>query len=624
MILAALTGLVTVTFAPLPLPQALERLSAATGQRLVCSTALRDEVIVARLKDADGARVLKEIAACLDARWESQPSRVELVPDPQVRRLRQAAERKARTDAMAKDLAESLKPILEHPGFGRAEADALLKQRAQAEKARAERERKGKGDEEEAGGDEDPTPAARANLRLAKAMGGAALASMRRGERVVFSEDPTPMQREFSGTEVGILGAYRREHALIDPTNPLARVRLVISSEGEGDATLALIAMDAQGNPVDGDFLYLSGSSEAEDAAPANPTSRPPQEKPLDLPKETLEFLAVTARNAKRDALFATWRSKFADPVANEPTHWFPGTVLLALAEAQNRNLVGAVSDQSSRMLRPRGAMTATSLLTALKRDVSIRDGWIIGRPSVIVGRASRADAKGLFAKCVAQGGLDIDSAADWCARYPESYPSISWVGDSLAMLVSRLSISFDADSLTCWGSFSPAQRSTLREGRHLPIAALSGASQELVAEQVYSGAGMGVEGLTKEPTELLPRGILGGRLTMKMEETPVVVSWVEGDEPLITSPVTPELFGQRAARQERSENVVSYAHFRMGTRRTYTLSFDFPGQGSMATQEMAETFFDLQGTPVDHLPDDFAKRAEAAKQKALELPDED
>ena len=621
MILAALTGLVTLTFTPLPLPQALERLSAATGRRLVCSTALRDEVVVARLMDADEARVLKEIATCLDARWDAQPSRVELVPDPQARRLREAAERKARTEALAKDLAENLKPVLEHPTFGRAEADAFLKKKAEDEKAQAERERKG-GQIELPESSDDPTPAARANLRLAKAIGPTFLASMQQGERDVFAEDPTPMQKEFSGTEVAILATYRREYALIDPKSTLAKVRLMVYTDGEGDTTLALIGLDAQGNPVDGDFLSLSGNSEMEDAAPEQSPAGKPAEKPLDLPKETLEFLGVTARNAKRDALFASWRPKFADPLVYEPTQWFPGTALIALAEAQNRNLIGALSDRSVQVLRPRGAITATSLLKALGRDAEVREGWIVVHPRVLQSRVSRADAKALFAKCVAQGGMDIDTASDWCARYPNSYPAVTWVGDGLTFATYRSSATFDPDSLALWGSLSPTQRETLREGRPLPIATLARASQETAAEEVYWA--VGIEGIAKEPTELLPRGILGGKVSMKTEETPVAVSWIEGDEPLIASPLTPEVFGQRAARQEKAQNVVSYVHYRVGLRRNYTLSLDFPGLGTMATQEMSETFFDPKAGAVDHLPEDFVKRADAAKQKALEEPDGD
>ena len=616
MLLVALSGLVTVTFASLPLPQALERLSMATGRRLVCSEALRDEVLVARLKDADEARTMREVADVFDARWDERPGRLVLTIDPRARAAREVIVRRSRMEALAKSLAEALKPLAAHPRFGRAEAEALTKRREAATKAQVERTRKGAGGEDSADEASEQNPAVRANLRLAKAMGVAALLSMRSRERDVYAERPTPMQRGFSGDAESTLAAYRQEQSYLDPSQAIARVRLAVSySNGEG-FNFMLQAFDAQGNMIDGDFLTLRDSPEPDDTDP-----KPSGEKPLPLPPETRDYLALVARGAARDELSPAWRARIADPVANEPTAPSPGGLLVAAAEARGQNLIGTVSELSARLIRPEPPINAGSVLAAMRGNVTLRDGWLVARPLERPVRAARADARDLFARCLAEGGLDVDSAADWCARYPGSHPAVDWVGNGLALLVARTTIGFDPDEVGFWAALPPEARAALRRGRRVRVVDLPDAARELVAERVY-WTGTLWESLEKEPTETLPTGVLGGTLSLRIDETPVALSWAEtAVEPLLASPLTPERFGTRAAAQERTGKTVFYGHFRLGHRREYTITLDFPTLPNAESWTMAETFFDPKGTPLDRLPEDFTKQAEEAKQKALENP---
>ncbi len=613
MLLVALSGLVTLQFASLPLPQALERLSQATGRRLVCSETLRDEVLVARLKDADEERVMREIAFAFDARWDEQSSRLALTPDPRARAARAAAARRLRTDTLAKSLVESLKPLIEHPRFGRAEAQALLKQRDAAVKARAERMRKVKAEDDSDDQPPESTPASRANLRLAKAMGIANLLAMQSGERNVYAERPTPMQRGFSADAESILADYRREQAFLDPLQTIARVRLAVSYEpGEG-FTFMLQAFEPHGEIVDGDALMLRDSPESDETEP-----KPSTEKPLDLPAETRDVLALVARGAARDDLSPAWRTKIADPVTNEPTAPSPGGLLVAAAEARGQNLIGTVSELSARLIRPRTPINAASVLEAMRGNVALRDGWLIAKPLERPVRAARADVRDLFAHCVAQGGLDVDTAGDWCTRYPGSHPAIDWVGNGLALLVTRTTIGFDPDEVGLWAALPLRARTALREGRSVRVVDLPEAARERVAQRVYWTNPM--ESLETEPTETVPAGVLGGTLSLKIEENPVALSWAETvAEPLLAFPLTPERFGTRAASQERTGKTVFYAHFRMGLHRAYTITLDFPNLPKAAAWEMGETFFNPKGVPVAALPTAFVKQADEAKQKALE-----
>ena len=601
-VILAAAGLVSVTFDAQPLPQALARLSSALGQRLECAEVFRNEPLIARLRNVEPERVLQEIATCFEARWDLRGDRRILVVDPKASEARRATIRRRAQAALAKSLLDEMKVLAEHPTFGRVEMDAL-KKKAESTKRTPE-------DDEEA-----LTPAALAIRRIAKAIAPADLLRMASGERDVFAESPNAMQLAFPGAANAALAAFRRERALLDPERPVERVRLYVSREEES-FEMAFFAADAQNRIIDGATLSLDSTPDDETAPPA----RTAAEKPLRLATEATEYLALHVRNAKRDAAFVAWRPRLADPTKDEPTAWFPGGSLLALAEARGLNLLASPPDVSPRL----GVVAATlpaRFFQWFDGALTTRDGWLLLRPRDLRAHVARADARALFAKVAAQGGLDVDAAADWCARYPEPFPFLSWVGSTLAMLTTRNVAGFDPTELRLWGVLTPGLRAALRQGRSLAVAELPAEAQRTLAERIYWGE---LEGVENDPTDALPDGIGHGVVSLRTEEQAVVVAWSEGDEPVFSSPVDAERFGFRAAGQERTGNVVAYGRFRLGTRTTYTIETAFPRLGKLDTIKMTETFFDSAAKPVDRLPDVFAKVAEAAKQKALLQADED
>ncbi len=83
LLLCTLDAGLTASFPPTPLPKALEILSVASGQRLEATTALKDEVLVARLNNAPRERVLALICQTLNAKWDKgADGTLRLTPDP--------------------------------------------------------------------------------------------------------------------------------------------------------------------------------------------------------------------------------------------------------------------------------------------------------------------------------------------------------------------------------------------------------------------------------------------------------------------------------------------------------------------------------------------------------------
>lgn len=630
MLLLALAGLVTVSFAPCPLPKALERLSEVTGRHLTCVPSLRNEVLLARLKGADEERVLREVAACLDAKWEAEGSELKLKPDLDVVRRRAVKARQAAISATKGALAQVATDLAKLPAtFTKADA-AAYHRRGEEVRAAQEKAVKAGVPPSELPEMTDTSPAWRAAARILAVLGSGTLLAMREGERTVWAEDPTPMQVAFPAGAQGVLGTYRREQRTFDPEMRITRVRFSVKAQGWGYYTAQIDGLGPTGEQADSAMIVLSDPNEDEPPSPATPKAASP-EKPLILPEETVEYLTLLSsrQGAVRGETFDRWKARLSDPVAFEPTSWYPGAALLALAEAQNRNLVGRVLDTASaRFSRILSGPTPAALMQEMSGYLSIEDGWLIARSDTETTRVSRADVSGFLAKSVTQGGLDVDTAAEWIGTHPNSWPSITWVGSHLGALLSGRGptsalATLDEESVGLWYAFGPAVRAALRGGRTIPLVALPQAARRALTEKVYWGDAFETE--EREITEALPNGIVNGTVSLEITEQPVAIAWSETKgEPVYRSPMTADILGAQFGRTQRRNVDLGYDRFRMGTTRGYKLRFEFRPERLSFTHGMNETFVNPNAKAIDGLPEEFKRRVETARQRVLQDPDED
>ena len=632
MILPLAAGLVTVSFAPLPLPEALAKLSSAMGKTLECAPALRDEVLVLRLKDADPVRVRQEIEKLFDARWETTGTRTVLLPDPKAIRLH-AARRAAEADrTIENSLAYLKRRLAEQPATLRPadlKATALKKAREVERLKRAEEEEDYANMYTLSAADEE-TPGWRAAARLALLLGKGALAPLPNDSRFVWSSRPTPAQSALPPGAASVLADYRRELTLSKPEVEVARVRLVAHRWEHGGAfNVGLAALDEAGTVVDKTFLRMAddmdrmkGRSTVFDQPPALPG-----EDPLPLTADEREYLEVMDRNGDKDPakalLMPKWRPILMDPTHHEPTRWLPASRLVRAAEALDRNLIGAPWEITETDSDAKEPQTASEFI-AKTYGVTQRDGWIILDPDEPQVRAPRDAAARLIAACVRFGGAPLDLAAAWAGRTPGPFPFTNWVGQTITALLaspggpySVMSTLLDERGLRLWDALGAPARVALLDGKTLDLARLPSLAKGRIFRTVYWD-----ENVEGEPTEVLPDGIEGGTVSLKTDREPIFVPSSSKDGTSAMA-MTPELFGSYLAkgdswREVKAERFLAYDRFRLGSLRTVHLNFLLGRQRVPMTLDLEEVRFDPAAPILDRLPDGLRQKVEAARVKAL------
>ncbi|HWA83556.1 MAG TPA: hypothetical protein VG820_08995, partial [Fimbriimonadaceae bacterium] len=299
--------------------------------------------------------------------------------------------------------------------------------------------------------------------------------------------------------------------------------------------------------------------------------------------------------------------------------------------EQEGDNLIGTVGDVSGGLYWKPERQTPSQVFTHHRYDLLLKpDGWLVAFDHERRVRASRSEARALLDNSWRQGGISVDDAAAWVGRSPDRWPFVDWVGDYIAHLFSgsgpysALATTINDVSLRLWDSLGPDLRHELRGGKTLSLGRLSPASREQLSKAVYWYEGLDKEG---DPTELLPTGIEGGEMSLKIVEKQVFIAWSDKDGPPTQArPVDAQSFGSFLAKgntywEETAEHYQAMNRFRIGTNRTYNLAFTLqPGSVPM-TVDLTETLFDPSGKPVDQLPAAIRAEVEKAHAKALASP---
>jgi hypothetical protein len=631
---------VSVSFPPTPLPKALSILSVSIGQRLEAAAPLKDEVLVARLKDAPKEKVLKLIGETFTAKWETGSDGVmRLVPDVKALRQKEIEKRAADLALLKGSMDYVRRRLAEQPK----ELDAATVEKYKQKLASDENRRKAAAEAQDwsraftSSGAAEESPAWRAAARIIPLIGLERMLAMPNDAREVWAERPTAMQHPFPPAAGTVLSQYRRELQLLNPSLDVARVRLVFKKwEMSAALNVHLQGMGPLGKVVDTAFVRMNNDSDQlkipyDVRSKVDPKAG---EKPLTFAEEVRENRVVMDTDTKgmdsvRRTLMKKWRPRLLDPVTYEPTKNFQGATMLAIAEALDKNLIGTVFDltnsrEASTNITPTQALA--KLRTLLRES---EDGWLIAKPDEDLARTSRHEARQFLQTCARLGGVPVDEAARWTATSKDRWPFIRWTGDYLAVLLrSRgafgvTSTLIDSEDLRLWWSLGETARQTLRRGDTLALSRLTPDAKSLLSKSVYWFEALG-EG---EPTELLPTGINDGTVSLKITEKPVFYGWAEEDgEPEEGMPWDAAVFGKflgvgNTWWELPAEHYRRFNRFRMGTFRTYNLKFVLqPGSLPMDV-ELTETFFDPTGQPVTKLGPALAAEVEKARVAALAKP---
>ncbi|MCO5298215.1 MAG: hypothetical protein M9921_15310 [Fimbriimonadaceae bacterium] len=407
---------VTFSHVAAPTRVLLPLLSAQTGVPLVVAGAAADEIVVIRVKDAVLNDVLKRIAEVTSCDWKAEGDGFRLVTANAARSIEERTEREQRIANLRKQIAERVKAL----------------------------QKKDKGDAEEEQGFSMPffssgDSAAKAITQLLAGIDVSRLATLQRGERVVYSTAPTRMQLPLGRNTSAILGEYVAAHnaeasqiresmgqeAMTDEqrkamefaekmmgsrqkpvTDAPVKALLVGSRQSLFDTlTVELRLFNAQGKVIlSGSDSLMTNTAMFEQMAMAIPGAQGSEEKekekpdpdprPIEFSKTTKELAGLFGQLGMGGGTFSMkmspeLRALLLRPDEHDPLSFVPSETLLAIAEMKDLQLVAALPDSLGEFTRLFVANSKPTVGRALEEFLKgdetqggIADGWLVLRPA--------------------------------------------------------------------------------------------------------------------------------------------------------------------------------------------------------------------------------------------------
>lgn len=464
---------ITFSTVAVPIGTALTELSKQAGIRLTASPQVASEIIVLSLKNVPLDDVKTQIAKACSAKWEMVQGGEMLIPDVVVRRQedqKEKAEYTAQIQKALKRMVEALNPPKKDP--------------------------KKKVDDEEMEMDMDmmfqPRGASsKAITLLANGIGATNLASIDAKSRVVYSTNPTRMQRQLPGNYSHILGQLVTEHnaevarSLKDQANnpreidPMEkRMREMFGNLGDfepkpiegtpskailvctrqrmfGGLSLNLLVFNEKGAVVirgtqmirAGDSMFGGMDMEdfefGEDGLPKAKaqTKAEAGEKPItysDTTKELMELGNVMTMASNTKPMSEELKMKLLHPDQYDPLSFTHSEALLATATQRGKPLVAVLPDEMESFMGMFRATTGETTPSAYLQSIATAANVSADGPFILVrplepakSRRERIDraALGLFLRTVeAKGTVFLDDLATYAQK------SNSPMEDSLAM----------------------------------------------------------------------------------------------------------------------------------------------------------------------------------------------
>lgn len=439
-----------------------EELAAQTGLKLRVSSDLSREIVAVRFHEAEPEVALAKLAEAVDGKWVESGDTRTLMPDSEAWR--------AETNRWQKEWRAGIKQRLDQWSEELAKEGAFDADKAYQELSSAISQFEAGGGQGMRGRGNNwqrlmtGNPGGRAITKFATTLGPDALAGIRPGERVVFSTNPTRMQRPLPGNSTTLVrdflaeqrawttklssssrdgirgflaGNIESQNALVNGTP--AKTFLIVTRSEQGDnLTLSLVVANDQGRSMANGFSVITVDRDQEGTQSDDKSGEDPK---VEISAESLEaaklFATSTAgfggpmqmamgggpgRGGSIDVMMvggptptprsktpAAWIEKLADPVANEPLGWHVSDALLGAAKAQNKNLVAYLPDHvATSVARAMNSnMTANSVFAVFSAQgmkVASEGEWTVVTPTwKSEARDSRVDRGSL--KALLQAG---------------------------------------------------------------------------------------------------------------------------------------------------------------------------------------------------------------------------
>jgi len=327
-------------------------------------------------------------------------------------------------------------------------------------------------------------------FRMVDSIGAAALAKMRSGDRVVYSNTPHSVQSQLPSKAEEILN---NENGSLQ-ISPTSKVDLAIARPGDESPiylTAELLIYDRQGNVISDSSIYIY------DRTPLTlPSKRPVSDKPI-LPTGAALIMSQRSKVFVRKTMQSysptnEYMNAILNPVQFDPM-LLDGAFICGLADAHHQNVIASLPD-TYYGINLRSTLLPSQvleLLTDTDLVVNNTDKWLtVQESNPEIAREDRTDRVFLanlvkFAK--SNKTPDLGSLAKIAT---ECHGKLTEIERDYLMQVQPVwtttALSQDWHLLELYGSFSDVERSAVNNGASIPLNALSSASTAIANKLVY------------------------------------------------------------------------------------------------------------------------------------------
>jgi hypothetical protein len=667
-------------------PAILDALSKETGIPLKASPYFENEVLVVSVKERPIREVLGKLADAVSGQWRFEGGAYLLARDlkktqeeereSNARRVEQVKELQAGArEMLAKDFSPQ---TLEDAARQREDLETKMQGRIDYEVWRKYEQLANLG------------PFQRAAMRLLVGIDPKILAGIGPRDRVVFSTSPTSMQRPIGGHATAAIEQLIGEQRLWADVQaqmpgdderrmfvgsfetprkafkkPIGKVLFIANrSAWSDDVDFSMLVVDVDGKAVG--RVDLQEDSLRRHVPEERKTENESRD-PIGLSEASKRFTDLASARMTGIGSKSAWQQPARDlvelllqPEKVDPLSFILSDVLLQLADRKKMDLMAVANDADLLWMSTVGTKnkgltvgTAEKMFgETLKYDDS--SGWMTVRPAdpyqARLDRLDRHAMGGLFRAIDKEGRLSLDSIASYLLK--SRGPNVFVTQMICRLLDPQVVADFwqkgDEDALRLYATLTPIQRQALRGGQKLAYGSLSPQQQALVRRLTYgsdvnvtSSASfeveptesdlsdfVGIEGLSAEPTELLPRGIPAAtQVSLTAGQTMVLYAY-DGTEdgPLafgeeLESIATQLYFKEHPELFPWAQDNPSLDLFRAARRNSQTLTLTY-GPTVTAQYSLADDTMLTQGAPIrrDQLPKEFLDALAAEMKKVAEM----
>lgn len=547
---------VSLEIPALPVPQLVEQIANATGKPLYASPELGIDVVCLRAKNAELEQIKLQLANAIGAKWEVRENREVLVRPASLSAAQDAEELASR----AKDIAQAIADRPELREFGEAQAGAIVAQSKNVvdqldENFVTEAHDKAR---RQLWAIQDQTPPRRLLERIVRTLDPIILAQIEPGQPVVFSDQPTRMQRPLSSpTIASAKQVFQKEQAtfrrMIERSGPVQYVKgddnRYMAWEAEPEFHRMLLRVDVNRSTGMPRISLKLANKEGKVRGTAFLSLVRPRatslgnnawEGSFELDQSSIEwnklfFRMVGIMEADAETkqpisqLVQPLLEAHSNPERQEPLSFSVGKAFLKFAEAQSKNLVALLSDRSLvwyEAISPKQTCQSFANFAEQKWNgkFEIKDSWISYGPNYLAeGRRDRFDRQALgkyFRLAKEQGTIKIDCAAQYAFAI-HSPLLFEGYDQTVNGYTERFQGEYASSDLADWsirptlkflGALSPVQRQTLLNGGSITRGQLSSQAVTALEKFVYGESfnGRGFFGKTLIGYEVDRMDILG------------------------------------------------------------------------------------------------------------------